>query len=126
VTAAGLSNPDVVSVQDPKNPYRFIIKVQEVSTISPEKRAEIERALCFGENLPAAECPPEKQTTEVKFSPGGDKVSVRFAEAAHPSLEEEHPPLLGWIRQFSWPAAASRTISGHVSSASPSATASAC
>jgi preprotein translocase subunit SecF len=99
VTAAGLSSPEVVSIQDPKNPYRFIVKVQEVTTISPEKRAEIERALCFGDNLPQAECPPEKQLTEVKFSPGGDKISVRFRDEARPSLEEEHPALLGSIRQ---------------------------
>ena len=99
VTAAGISSPEVVSVEDPKNPYRFIVKVQEVTTISPEKRAEIERILCFGENLPQTECPPEKQTTEVKFSPGGDKISVRFRDEARPSLEEEHSPLLGWVRQ---------------------------
>jgi preprotein translocase subunit SecF len=99
VTASGISSPEVVSVQDPKNPYRFIVKVQEVTTISPEKRAEIERALCFGENLPQAECPPEKQATEVKFSPGGDKITVRFRDEAKPSLEETNPTLLGWVRQ---------------------------
>jgi preprotein translocase subunit SecF len=99
VTEAGLSSPEVVSVQDPKNLHRFIVKIQEVTTISPEKRAEIERALCFGENLPQAECPPEKQTTEVKFSPGGDKITVRFRDEAKPSLEEANPTLLGWVRQ---------------------------
>ena len=99
VTEAGLSSPDVVTVEDPKNPHRYIIKIQEVTTISPEKRVEIERALCFGENLPGAECPPEKQATEVKFSPGGDKITVRFRDEAKPSLEEEHPALLGWLRQ---------------------------
>jgi preprotein translocase subunit SecF len=99
VTAAGLSSPEVVSVQDAKNPYRFIVKVQEVTTISAEKRAEIERSLCFGENLPPAECPLAKQATEVKFSPGGDKITVRFRDEAKSGLEEEHPALLGWIRQ---------------------------
>jgi preprotein translocase subunit SecF len=99
VTGAGLSSPEVITVQDPKNPYRFIIKVQEVTTISPEKQAEIERILCYGENLPETECPPEKQATEVRFSPGGDKISVRFRDEAKPALEQEHSPLLGWIRE---------------------------
>lgn len=89
VIASGFAQPDVVKVDDANNPYRYLIRVQEISTIDEAKQAEIERALCFGEDLPAAECSAEHAATEVKFSPGGDKVSVRFGGA----------PDLAWVRQ---------------------------
>ena len=88
VQKAGFSRPDVIRVDDPNNPHRFMIRVQEVSTIAPEKQREIERALCYGDGLPAEECPEAKQATELKFSPGGDKITVRFRGA----------PDLKWIR----------------------------
>jgi preprotein translocase subunit SecF len=84
----GFSTPDVIRVEDARNPHRFLIRVQEVSTISQETRHRIERKLCFGENLPAAECPPERRSEEIKFSPGGDKITVRFGT----------PPDLDWIK----------------------------
>jgi len=43
--------------------------------------AAIERALCFTPNLPESECPPGSHATEVRFSPGGDKVTARFRDA---------------------------------------------
>ncbi|HSU39092.1 MAG TPA: protein translocase subunit SecF [Polyangiaceae bacterium] len=89
VTSAGFGAPDVIKVDDPKNPDRYLIRVQEVSTISHETQALVERRLCSGANLPAAECPPQKQATEVRFSPGGDKITVRFADE----------PDLDWVRQ---------------------------
>jgi preprotein translocase subunit SecF len=79
----------VIKVDDAKTPNHYMIRVQEVSTIAPEKQAEIERALCFGDNLPQDICPPGKGATEVKFSPGGDKISVRFRD----------PPDLAWTKQ---------------------------
>jgi preprotein translocase subunit SecF len=88
VQAAGFSSPDVIKVEDPSNPNRFLVRVQEVSTISEQKQLEIERSLCFGSDLPAEQCPAARQATEVKFSPGGDKIAVRFREA----------PDLKWIR----------------------------
>ena len=88
VAAGGFGTPDVIKVDDPKNPDRYLIRVQEVSTIAPEVQARAERALCFGANLDPATCPPERQAVEVKFSPGGDKISVRFV--GDPDLE--------WIR----------------------------
>jgi preprotein translocase subunit SecF len=88
VTAAGFGTPDVIKVDDPKHPERYLIRVQEVSTIAPEVQAQTERKLCFGPNLPEAECPRERQPTDVKWSPGGDKISVRYP--AEPDLE--------WIR----------------------------
>jgi preprotein translocase subunit SecF len=83
------SSPEIVAVDDPRNPNRFLIRVQEVSVIGAETRAAIERVLCMGENLPQAECPLQRAASEVKFSPGGDKITVRFQQA--PDLE--------WVRQ---------------------------
>ncbi|GAF77544.1 unnamed protein product, partial [marine sediment metagenome] len=42
-----------------------------------------------GRGLPKDQCPAERQSAEVKFSPGGDKVTVRFRQA----------PDLKWIKQ---------------------------
>src|SRR5690606_33147369 len=66
VTQAGFSSPDVVRVNDDEFAQRFLIRVQEVSTIEEPQQREIERALCFGENLPAEECPEARQASEVK------------------------------------------------------------
>jgi preprotein translocase subunit SecF len=85
VMAGGFDSPDVIKVDDPKNPDRYLIRVQEVSTIAREVQEQVERKLCFGNNLPAAECPPSKQASEVRFSPGGDKITARYNE--EPDLE---------------------------------------
>jgi preprotein translocase subunit SecF len=81
VTRAGFETPDVIRVEDAKNPHRYLLRVHEVSTLSEQTQRAFERALCFGTNVNAAECPVNAQATEVKFSPGGDKVTARFAEA---------------------------------------------
>ncbi len=91
VSAAGFGTPDVIKVDDPRNPNRYLVRVQEVSTISPDVQARAERSLCLGTNLPAAECPLERQPTEIKWSPGGDKLTVRYTTT----------PDLGWIRERS-------------------------
>ncbi|HEX2731030.1 MAG TPA: protein translocase subunit SecF [Polyangiaceae bacterium] len=78
VHSEGFASPDVIRVRDEQHADRFLIRVQEVSTIGPEAQATIQRALCFGEGLDAAACPAEKQATEVKFSPGGDKITIRY------------------------------------------------
>jgi len=88
VGAAGFGTPDVIKVDDPRNADRYLIRVQEVSTIAPEVQQRTERALCFGPNLDPNACPPERVAQEVKFSPGGDKITVRFN--AEPNLE--------WVR----------------------------
>lgn len=89
VEKAGFQAPGVVKVDDPKNPNRYMIRVEEVSTISLEKQTEIEKALCFNAAEGDAACPPERQATEVKFSPGGDKISLRYRNA----------PDLDWVKQ---------------------------
>lgn len=87
--AAGFASPDVIRIRDDNSPNRFLVRVQEVSAISEQAQAQIEKALCFGENLDQASCPENKQASEVKFSPGGEKITVRFRET----------PDLGWIRK---------------------------
>lgn len=87
VQAHGFSRPDVIRVEDPNNPHRMLIRVQEVSLIDDQQQAVVERRLCLGQ--PSAECPPERVATEIKFSPGGDKILVRFAET----------PNLDWVRE---------------------------
>jgi len=85
VTAHGFSRPDVIKVQDDNNPHRYLIRVHEVSTISDATQREIERRLCLGELKPSG-C--DHHSVDVKFSPGGDKIVVRFADA----------PDLDWLR----------------------------
>src|SRR3954467_4872521 len=89
VLKAGFSAPGVIKVDDPKNPNRYLIRVEEVSTISLEKQTEIENALCVNAAEGSPTCPLERQATEVKFSPGGDKISVRF----------RNTPDLAWVKQ---------------------------
>jgi len=88
VLKAGFSAPGVIKVDDPKNPNRYLIRVEEVSTISHEKQLEIEKALCLNAGEPTDACPTERQATEIKFSPGGDKISLRYRGA----------PDLDWVK----------------------------
>src|SRR6478735_2922227 len=81
VIKAGFSAPGVIKVDDPHNPNRYLIRVEEVSTISLEKQAEIEKALCLNAGEPTDACPSERQATEIKFSTGGDKISLRYRSA---------------------------------------------
>lgn len=87
IESADFSRPEVIRVEDPSNPHRWLIRVQEVSIIDEAQQEAVERRLCL--NQESAECPPERRATEVKFSPGGEKLLVRFDET--PDLE--------WIRQ---------------------------
>lgn len=88
----GFSRPDVVAVGE-ANEGRFLIRVQEHSSLDEATMAKVRAALCNqgGHNdektgafiadapLDAAKCPPEvARPTEVKFSPGGDKVAIRY------------------------------------------------
>jgi preprotein translocase subunit SecF len=83
VASSGFQNPDVVQVVDPNNPWHFLIRVQDVTAITPEEQESVKRALCYVDD-PAAplgdpeKCPENARATEVKFSAGGDKVSMRY------------------------------------------------
>lgn len=87
IESADFSRPEVIRVEDPSNPHRWLIRVQEVSIIDEAQQEAVERRLCL--NQESAECPPERRATEVKFSPGGEKLLVRFEET----------PDLDWIRE---------------------------
>jgi preprotein translocase subunit SecF len=87
VGSAGFGHPDVVGVVDPKVASRYLIRVDAVSTISESERLLIEQRLCAVPGAPG--CTQENAATEVKFSPGGDKISVRFVNA----------PNLDWVRE---------------------------
>jgi len=78
VEKAGLSRPEVIRVQDLKNPFHFLVRVQDVSTISDETQRAVEARLCF-EGPKTPEC--KQVPSEVKFSPGGEKITLRFDEA---------------------------------------------
>jgi preprotein translocase subunit SecF len=76
---AGFSTPTVIKVDDAKNPYRYMVRVHEVSTISHDETVKIEKALCAGPDEPA--CTESRKPTEVKFSPGGDKITLRYKDS---------------------------------------------
>lgn len=88
----GFSRPDVVSVGSEAD-SRFLIRVQEHSTIDEATKLKVRQALCFrggfddektgkfvqDADLDKGRCPDTlAKPTEVKFSPGGDKVGIRF------------------------------------------------
>jgi preprotein translocase subunit SecF len=93
ITGGGFSDPEVIAVTDVPGRHRFMVRVEEVQVIAPETRAAIEQALCFGDGLPADRCPEAKQPNEVKFSPGGDKITVRYREP--PDLERIRGQMAG-------------------------------
>jgi preprotein translocase subunit SecF len=81
VEKAGFAIPEVVQVVDPKNPYHFLIRVQEVTAIGEKDKDALRHALCLqkeGETLDEARCPAAIRATEVKFSLGGDKIDTRY------------------------------------------------
>jgi preprotein translocase subunit SecF len=89
VVRAGFQTPGVIRVEDPKNPNRYLIRVEEVSTITASKQQEIEKTLCLSSGEATEACPVERQATEVKFSPGGDKISVRYRNTPDLDLIKE-------------------------------------
>ncbi|AUX23697.1 preprotein translocase subunit SecF [Sorangium cellulosum] len=81
VTKAGFDSPDVVSVADPANPHRYLIRVHEVSALSEKQKESLRDRMCLppdGAPVPEDRCPPAVRASEVKFSPGGDKISARY------------------------------------------------
>ncbi len=87
VTKSGaFSEPDVVQVTDPLHPYRYLIRVQEISTVDESSKDALKKALCLGVEGEDANCPNNARATEIKFSAGGDKLSVRYD--ADPDLEK--------------------------------------
>jgi preprotein translocase subunit SecF len=79
VEDAGFGAPTIIKVDDSKNPNRYMVRVHEVSTIAPEKQQEIEKVLCVTGADPA--CTEARKPTELRFSPGGDKITLRYRDA---------------------------------------------
>ena len=77
---SGFEAPDVVSAENPTMKYLFLIRVQEVSAISDARKQLVRERLCFaGDDAePTADCPKEARAAEVKFSPGGERITVRY------------------------------------------------
>jgi preprotein translocase subunit SecF len=88
----GFSSPDIVAVGDPSE-YRYLIRVQEHSSVGEQDAQKVRAALCFrgsspdknGKEVPDPEldkqrCDPQvfPLPTEVKISPGGDMIAVRY------------------------------------------------
>jgi preprotein translocase subunit SecF len=87
VTKGGaFSEPDVVQVTDPLHPYRYLIRVQEISTVDETTKDKLKKALCLGVEGEDASCPANVRATEVKFSAGGDKLAIRYD--VDPDLEK--------------------------------------
>ncbi len=86
VEASGFEAPDVIRVRDSgaESSNRYLIRVQEVSALSDQQRNQIRERLCYvaeGAAPPPdfeTRCPENVRASEVKFSPGGDKISVRY------------------------------------------------
>lgn len=86
--AGGLKDADVVEVRSGDVVDRYILRVPQVSTISAEIQHRAESVLCLP---PAAapDCTDAERASEVKFSPGGDRITTRFTTPQTPA----------WIRQ---------------------------
>lgn len=97
-TKEGFSRPDVIKVADNQNPHRYLVRVQEVSTIEPEKQSEIGNKLCYGDQLDRKVCPEQREATELKFSPGGDKITVRFREAPNLAFIREQMATVSGVK----------------------------
>lgn len=83
VGSGQFSEPDVVEVQATPGVWQFLIRVQEISTVSDATKDAIKKALCLGAEGPADDptCPENARATEVKFSAGGDKIAIRYDAA---------------------------------------------
>ena len=82
VEKSGFSTPDVIQVGNAEN-NQFLVRVQDVSVISEDKKSLLRTALCVTEDAKApvaneAACPANARATEIKFSLGGDKIATRY------------------------------------------------
>lgn len=95
-TKAGFDSPDVVEIKQPGAQNRFMVRVQETEALSEQQRQAVRDHMCFvseGQTPPSDTCPPALRATEVKFSPGGDKISARYEVS--PDLEGVRKQLEG-------------------------------
>jgi preprotein translocase subunit SecF len=82
VEAVGFADPDVVTVTDVTHANRFLIRVQQVTVLTDEQKAAIRGKMCLvpegSAPTPTEQCPANVQASEIKFSPGGDKITARY------------------------------------------------
>ncbi|HZF54089.1 MAG TPA: protein translocase subunit SecF [Polyangiaceae bacterium] len=92
---SGHEGADVVAINDAGKTNQYLIRVQEVTVLTEAQKQAIREAMCFtsggpeGPALPEDRCPAGARASEIKFSPGGDKISARY----------EAPPDLQAIRK---------------------------
>ncbi len=80
VEKIGFASPEVVSVDDSTNPNHFLIRVQEVTVLNDKDKDAIRARMCLvpEEGTAPAGCVPNSSASEIKFSPGGDKIFARY------------------------------------------------
>lgn len=89
VESLGFTGVDVIRVRDngADKANRFLIRVQDVTVLTDQVKGVIQDKLCYvAEHAqPSADfatrCPDNVKASEVKFSPGGDKISMRYETA---------------------------------------------
>jgi len=88
--SVGLHGADVVEVRSGSDQrvHRYIIRVSEVSAISEDTQRRAESLLCLPPTA-APDCAENQHATEVKFSPGGDRITARFGEPSSPEWVRE-------------------------------------
>ena len=79
ITDGHFTSPDVIRVDAGKS-NRYLIRVRDVSTISDRTKRETEARLCFSD-APSGECKSGERATEIKWSPGGQSLTLRFDSA---------------------------------------------
>ena len=107
VQKLGFSAPDVIHVTDETNPYRFMLRVQEVSTIDDAMQTKIQDALCFasasGGELPADRCPKDKQPTEldmkveIQLKSKGDQLMDGLRSSLGAETVPDDPMRVEWV-----------------------------
>lgn len=81
IEQSGFASPDVVAVNDKQNPHRYLIRVHEITVLAEAQKDTIRSLLCWtpeGAPPPEDRCPADVRASEVKFSPGGDKITTRY------------------------------------------------
>jgi preprotein translocase subunit SecF len=80
VEKIGFASPEVVSIDDSTNPNHFLIRVQEVTVLNDKDKDGIRTRMCLipEDGAAPAGCAPKASATEIKFSPGGDKIFARY------------------------------------------------
>ncbi len=89
VESLGFTGADVIKVRDSgaESQNRFLIRVQDITVLTEQQKTVIQNKLCHVPEgtEPSAEfasrCPEATRASEVKFSPGGDKISMRYETA---------------------------------------------